>query len=129
MVAVHELVVAIEIGNSGILLVKIGNGQLLLLFPFFYFFFLNFICYGRKSHSFLLCLLIGWFGFQFVRWVGFSLCRVWWLVFQFVPCVGFNLCRVWVLVCVVGRLQFFWDVQWWWLWLVRWSCGYGGMVG
>ena len=42
--------------------------------------------------------------------------------------VGFNLRCVWVLVCVVGGLQFFWDVSWvvalansaeLWPWLVR----------
>ena len=49
--------------------------------------------------------------------------------------VGFNLRCVWVLVCVVGGLQFFWDVSWvvalansveLWPWLVRRGCDWVG---
>lgn len=75
----------------------------------------------------LFGLGFGWDLFGSWRiWLGFD-------EFGFVPCVvacisvcavcgglcfslcgscGFQFCHVWVLVCVVGGLQLFWNVQW-----------------
>ena len=89
MVAIRELVVAIEINNGGILVIEIDDARLLLLFLFlllfFFFFLISFAMTENLTLSCCVWLLVD---------LGFSLCDGWVSVYVVCCDLCFSLCRV-----------------------------------